>query len=400
MNASDQTNRRCPVCAGEGKDLLFRQRFQAIAGARLLDGYDVVSCSDCGFCFADRIPEQARFDWYYQELSKYETASRAGEESPYDQKRFRQVAGIIKEWLPDRHTRILEIGCGTGGLLAILKNSGYTSLAGVDPSPRCAAAAAQLHGIPVTPATLSTLAPGADGYDTILLGGVLEHVRDLAAALDRLASLLNRNGRLFIAVPDASRYTHGEDAPFQEFSVEHINFFGPASLRNLMGQYRFNEVASRQEMMEVNHRTTTPVLMGLYEKGNVVRPLEPDTATAAELAAYVEISSRTDSAIGKTIDRLVSTGRPVIVWGTGAHTLRLLASTRLSEAKITAFVDSNPRYQGKRLNGAPIIAPSKLTSYPESPLLISSRPYQEEIAHSIRATLQLPNEIIRLYDLA
>jgi len=35
---------------------------------------------------------------------------------------------------------------------------------------------------------------------------------------------------VFITVPDASRYAAGDDAPFQEFSLEHINYFGPQSL--------------------------------------------------------------------------------------------------------------------------------------------------------------------------
>jgi predicted SAM-dependent methyltransferase len=39
--------------------------------------------------------------------------------------------------------------------------------------------------------------------------------------------ILAPTGKIYIAVPDASQYINGEDAPFQEFSIEHINFFGP-----------------------------------------------------------------------------------------------------------------------------------------------------------------------------
>jgi len=68
----------------------------------------------------------------------------------------------------------------------------------------------------------------------------------------------------------------------------------------------------------------------------------------------------------------------------------------LGEAKIKAFVDSNPRYQGKSLNNVPIISPQALKDMTET-ILISSRVYQEEIAHQIRGELKLRNEFIKLY---
>jgi len=73
-----------------------------------------------------------------------------------------------------------------------------------------------------------------------------------------------------------------------------------------------------------------------------------------------------------------------------------LATSRLAEAKISAFVDSNSRYQGKSLNDIPIIAPADLRDRPE-PILISSRVFQQEIESKIRNDLQLSNEIIKLY---
>ncbi len=47
-------------------------------------------------------------------------------------------------------------------------------------------------------------------------------------------------------VPDATRFAMSPDAPFQEFSIEHINYFTPVSLVNLMGRYGFSEVFSEQ----------------------------------------------------------------------------------------------------------------------------------------------------------
>jgi len=109
-------------------------------------------------------------------------------------------------------------------------------------------------------------------------------------------------------------------------------------------------------------------------------------------------SQEVENRIRHTIDSLVESASPIIVWGVGTHTLHLLASSRLPQANICAFVDSNPRYQGKQLNGLPIIAPADLQERPET-ILISSRVFQSVIEKQIRDDLKLDNKVIKLYQL-
>jgi len=73
-----------------------------------------------------------------------------------------------------------------------------------------------------------------------------------------------------------------------------------------------------------------------------------------------------------------------------------LVNSSLKEAKIAAFVDSNPKYQGKLLNGIPVISPESLRSRTE-PILISTRAYQNEIEMQIKNILRLHNKVIKLY---
>ena len=80
-------------------------------------------------------------------------------------------------------------------------------------------------------------------------------------------------------------------------------------------------------------------------------PLERDDVTEPDLRQYVRDSQRVDDRIRQTIDEILDRGEPIVVWGVGTHTLRLLATSRLKNAKIAAFVDSNPRYQGKTVQG-------------------------------------------------
>jgi SAM-dependent methyltransferase len=358
----------------------------------------VVACDYCGFCFADKIPEQTSFDTYYRDMSKYEKTERGDQDSPYDQARFKAIADIILRFLDSREVRIFEVGCANGQLLSLLKKEGYENVAGIDPSPVSADIARRRYGINISANTLSDLSMHNGTADFVILAGVLEHVRQIGPALQKLRSMLSAEGSLFITVPDASRYAQGEDAPFQEFSVEHINFFGPDSLTNVLNVNGFVKISIIEDMIESNYRTVTPVIHGIFRKSELPTSIaySRDTKTEAGLQMYIDQSIQRDRLLQAEINKVVEIGRPIIVWGAGAHTLRLLANSRLVEAKIRAFVDSNPRYQGKALNSIPIISPELLKNLHE-PILISSRVYQEEIVTQIHNELKLTNEVIRLY---
>ena len=61
----------------------------------------------------------------------------------------------------------------------------------------------------------------------------MEHIRDLERTVARFHDLLADRGRVYLEVPDASRYDWRLDGPFQEFSLEHINYFSRTSLAKI-----------------------------------------------------------------------------------------------------------------------------------------------------------------------
>ncbi len=388
-SAAEPGPRSCPVCGRSEGKLLFRQQFAAMSAGSLLAGYEVVICRGCGAGYADAIPPQAAFDEHYREMSKYEYQLRGGRESEYDLARFRATAEMIDQLAPSRSIRILDVGCATGGLLALLKERGYANVWGLDPSPVCAGAARRLYGVEVVTGSLGDLQFGQLGpqFDLVILSGVLEHIREVQWAIGLLAGLLADGGLMFVSVPDATRFAAEEDAPLQQFSTEHINFFSPVSLDNAMQAAGFVPLASRQNAYPQEHGTVMPVVDAMYQlrpggkyraKNNVgaiiaagtrrvpdlrtrrVRATLFDRETEPALVEYIRRSWEVDESVHTAISAIVARGQPIIVWGVGTHTLRLLAASRLAEARIAAFVDSNPRYQGKQLHGRPIIAPDEL----------------------------------------
>jgi SAM-dependent methyltransferase len=392
--------RGCPVCGSIERKVLFRQDFAVVDSATPVTGYDVAVCMSCGAGYADGIPDQRAFDRYYRDMSKYEYHQREGAESEYDQRRLAIIADIIAPHVPRRDARILDIGCATGRLLANLRERGFPNVTGLDPSPACAVAAKKLYDIDVHTMTLAELGAGTEKFDVAILVGVLEHLRDLDEAFVHLRTILNPGGLLYVEVPDATTFADWPNAPYQDFSTEHLNFFAPVSLEHLMLRRGFSRVFLEQNHRQQSYRTVMSNVSAVFRK-EAAEPAQVDlfdADTEPGLVRYIEQCRRDDERLRVKIDALVESGRPLLVWGVGTHTTRLMATSRLAEANIVAFIESNARYQGKTLHGRPIIAPDALRSHAE-PVLVSSRVFQHEIAAQIRDDLRRPNEVILLYDL-
>ena len=398
---TDGAPRPCPVCASTAeREVLYRQRF---AAGPLGDGYAVAVCAACGAAFADGIPGQAELDAYYAERSKYTYAHADGAESPFDFKRFEAIADQLEQHLPSKAARILDIGCATGGLLAVLQRRGYTNVVGSDPAPACADAARRLHGIEVRTATLAEHAAWTERYDAVLLVGVLEHVREVRAAVGIAAKLLRPGGVLYCAQPDVEGFAACVNAPYQQFSTEHVNFFSTASLSRLLATAELAPVATWRWLVEWREGVTDSVVSGVFARGagGVVAGAPAafdgprDLVSRAALLDYVTRSAAGEAATRRLIEDLVRTQEPLLVWGAGTLTRHLLATTPLGRANLVAFVDSSPHLHGTELAGRKILAATELTGRTER-ILICSVVFAREIVRMIRAELRLPNRVIML----
>jgi SAM-dependent methyltransferase len=108
-----------------------------------------------------------------------------------------------------REGRILEVGCGTGGLLAAAAQAGL-AVVGVDVASRWLVAARRRLAdlglsVPLLAASADRL-PWPDGhFDTIVADSVLEHLDDPAGALREWSRVLRPGGHLLVWSPN--RYT-------------------------------------------------------------------------------------------------------------------------------------------------------------------------------------------------
>lgn len=358
-----------------------------------MDNYDVVVCKDCGFVYANNIPSQADFNNYYAEMSKYEFNYNDGIVTNNYIDYFARIVNFLIPHINDKNARIVDIGCSTGALLSTLKSHGYSNLMGVDPSSSCVRTVKKLYNIDAITSNISDL-DNNEKYDVIILSAVLEHLVDFKISMQKIRALLKDQGLLFIEIPDAERFDSYIFTPFQQFSFEHINYFSQYSIRNLLSDFSFEIIEIQKDENTVN-QTVDPDLFILskktYEKGaKIIR----DAISELKIKNYISESARLDLEIKRVIQEKLSKKDKIIVWGVGTFTQRLIGSG-IDLSKILFFVDSNARYRGKKINEIEIKSPGDIKE--TVPILISTYGYQKEIAHQIKETLKLNNEIINIF---
>ena len=157
---------------------------------------DLVRCLACGHMQLERFPDEAELSEAYGDAESDDyVEEEAGQ---------RATARVALERI-ERHVRpgaMLDLGCWVGFLLAEARDRGWETL-GVEPSEFASAYARDRLGLEVLRAGLLEADLPERSFDAVVMGDVIEHLPDPAAALDRIAALLRPGGVVHLALPDA-----------------------------------------------------------------------------------------------------------------------------------------------------------------------------------------------------
>jgi SAM-dependent methyltransferase len=121
--------------------------------------------------------------------------------------RGREIVRVLQPWTSLQGKSVLDVGCGFGGLLIVMKEAGATHLAGVETDGnrihwagvrmRELGYQADLRPLDIcVPENVAAL----DTYDVILAQDVIEHVADPSITIRHIAQLLKPNGVVFLQV--------------------------------------------------------------------------------------------------------------------------------------------------------------------------------------------------------
>jgi 2-polyprenyl-3-methyl-5-hydroxy-6-metoxy-1,4-benzoquinol methylase len=154
---------------------------------------------------------------------------------------------FFRGWLPsDPNAKILDIGCGSGKFLYVLKQQGYDNLYGVDLSDEQVAIARQIEPNVHRGDVLDYLRQHRNAFDLITGLDLIEHLKkdELLVLLDEVREALKPDGRLILQTPNGDSPFFG---PVLYGDFTHETCLTPSLLTMLLRQAGLREVEAREQ---------------------------------------------------------------------------------------------------------------------------------------------------------
>jgi SAM-dependent methyltransferase len=370
--------------------MLYRNTMARIAGLDL--SYDVVQCSDCGAVFADKLASPLDYETYYRHCSKYDSIASVSDISVVDRRRAEFGAAFAGQHAREAG-RVLDLGCGSGVLLAEFVRAGWREAKGIDPAPNAPSSALRLFGLDgVRQGTVTAVGEyfALRDFDLICMTAVLEHLTDPAEALRAIAADMRPASSLLVEVPALESFARAPLEPHGEFSIEHINFFSRRALIDTAARAGLRPIAGA--ILDLWPFGTDSSYV-LFQKGSAGAE-EPANRNLAR--DYIAESA---DALRPVLDRAARAIRAggAVIWGAGSHSARLvpmLEDMGLGR-DIDAVVDSNPNLHGRSFGRHEVLPPDALQSFPHSMVIVSS--FRSSAAISANLKKRFPNAVCELY---
>jgi len=236
------TPTECCLCENaEAQELGTGEDFEYQTSA---DSFAAMGCNSCGLVYLNPRPDFEEFERIYP--ANYHAFEFSAAEFGFVFKvRRRLEAKRLLAWckdLPD-DARIIDIGCGDGFHLELLKDFGKKTwtLEGVDADKR-AASMAEKRNLKVHQGLLENLDLPERFYDLALMIQTVEHVASPPELLANVRKILRPGGRVVIVTDNTDsldfkifkrRHWGGYHFP------RHWNLFNPSTLRKLADKTGF-----------------------------------------------------------------------------------------------------------------------------------------------------------------
>ncbi len=141
---------------------------------------------------------------------------------------------LFDQELMNKNLKFLDVGCGIGGHLLILRNNGIQYAFGFDIVYRLVKIAKSEYGVKNLLVANGMRIPLIDGsVDRVILYNVIEHCSEPIGVLNEIYRVLSRDGILYMDAPNArstgdriyrwgSRIVYGKTSHIQKFTMKKI----------------------------------------------------------------------------------------------------------------------------------------------------------------------------------
>ena len=260
----------CPVC-GEPKF----EDFCAIDRIGLK--VQTVMCAKCPTLYSRKRFDERSFavfySLFYREMytgSSVPTAGWFEEQVSSGHKILNQLKdlGVISHDLSGK--RVLEVGCGSGGILIPFTEIG-AEVVGIDFDDTYMEAGRK-RGLNLIDQSIYEF-QADNKFDLIILKDVLEHLPDLNLVLQRLKSLLSETGNVYIQVPtfEGLEFLGYKNDFLRYFQNAHIVHFSEASLKYVFAKNDFETMYSNINGLAVfKHKVGSANVLFDFEKERIV----------------------------------------------------------------------------------------------------------------------------------
>jgi SAM-dependent methyltransferase len=161
------------------------------------EGFRMARCAQCGLVFCNPRPVRA-------ELLRFYAQYFAPSSEDLWERQMRvpfQKEGVAFLKATMRTGRILDVGCGHGFFLDMMRSAGWETT-GVEPSPVAARHAVEQLGLNVLCGIVEDAPLEPESFDAATLWYVLEHVPNPSEVLRAVARAVRRGGWAIVRVPN------------------------------------------------------------------------------------------------------------------------------------------------------------------------------------------------------
>jgi SAM-dependent methyltransferase len=192
-----KNNQSCPICESSNK-----QQFLFDYARIRTSGFSLYQCPDCYVQYWTPMASPTD-DWYSENYS-----IAYGLRLIFALKLLRPVHRKFIKWMAvQNHSRILDIGCGTGEVVAALRKQGHEAY-GVDFGKKAISSAKKHFGDFYFCQSLDDFFKKApiSNLDVITFFEVIEHLEKPQVLVENAKSLLNIGGRIVLSTPSRDRW--------------------------------------------------------------------------------------------------------------------------------------------------------------------------------------------------